>query len=236
MKKINFKFEDISFYVDNSWPYLSNIINIEINRLNNLNRKRFALIFFNSLLVLPLSQVIILLSSNRSSGFYYFLLFTVFIFGIYINSKTVYVHNNILSLKKENVDEEFIGQYKGIVNIQDKTKVELLRDFKSFFIEDKFEFFLKTSIENGIFDDNFKWLIDDKQKYPALFFHILQSKDILKKVGNRKNEIQIKSYATIFNKLFELNVNLTMYSKKELKIYDIEVIKKHFKEFLYFFE
>lgn len=236
MKKINFKFEDISFYVDNSWPYLSNIINIEINRLHNLNRKRFALIFFNSLLVLPLSQVIILLSSNRSSGFYYFLLFTVFIFGIYINSKTVYVHNNILSLKKENVDEEFIGQYKGIVNIQDKTKVELLRDFKSFFIEDKFEFFLKTSIENGIFDDNFKWLIDDKQKYPALFFHILQSKNILKKVGNRKNEIQIKSYATIFNKLFELNVNLTMYSKKELKIYDIEVIKKHFKEFLYFFE
>lgn len=238
MKKTNFKFEDISFYVDNSWPYLSNLINVEINRLHNLNRKRFALIFFNSLLILPLSQVIILLSSNKSNGFYYFLVLFVSMFGIYINSKTVYMHNNILSLKNKIVDEELelIGQYGEIINIQDITKVELLKEFKLFFIEDKFEFFLKTSIENGIFDDNFKWLIDNSQKYHVVFFHILSSKGILKQVGNGKNKIKKNNFVEVSNKLFDTKVDPSMYSKEQYKIIEQSIIEREYKEFNYLFK
>lgn len=238
MKKTNFKFEDISFYVDNSLPYLSNILNVEINRLHNLNRKRFAIIFFNALLILPLSQVIILLSSNKSNGFYYFLLFFVSMIGVYINSKTVYVHNNILNNRKVNSNEELsvIENYGNYINIDNKAKLEILSIYKMFFIEDKFDFFLKSSIDNGIFDKDFNWLISDLHKYPVIFFHILNSKGILKQVGNGKNTIKKNDFVEISNKLFDIKVDPSMYSKEQYKIIEQSIIEREYKEFNYLFK
>lgn len=185
MKKTNFKFEDISFYVDNSWPYLSNIINVEINRLHNLNRKRFALIFFNSLLILPLSQVIILLSSNKSNGFYYFLVLFVSMFGIYINSKTVYMHNNILSLKNKIVDEELLltEQYGNVIDIED---IKIEENNSNIEFDDEFKSWLITIVED------FK--ISNKKEFVVLLLFIKERIYPLK-----KDKWLIEKFNLIFN-------------------------------------
>ncbi|MBE9576971.1 hypothetical protein [Flavobacterium proteolyticum] len=171
MKKTNFKFEDISFYVDNLVPYISNKLNFKINRLHNLNRKRFALIFFSSLLILPFSQVIMLLLSNESNGFYYFLLFIVLIFGIYINSKLIYFHNNILNLKV-NRDEELLitERYGNVVDIEnikieESNHINILNDNTQF--DDKFKFWLKEVVK----DLN----ISSKKEFVVLLLFIKES-------------------------------------------------------------
>ena len=205
MKKTNFNFEDISFYVDNAWPYLSNKLNIEINRLHNLNRKRFALIFFSSLLMLPLSQIIMLLLSNESNGFYYFLLFTVLISGIYFNSKIIYTHNNILSLKNKIVDEELllIEQNGNVIDIED---IKIEKSNSNIEFDDEFKLWLNTIVED------FK--ISNKKEFVALLLFIKE------KIYPLKKDIWLIEK---FNLIF--NVEIKPQYVSHIRVTELEIIK-----------
>ncbi len=102
--------------------------------------------------------------------------------------------------------------------------------FKEFFNEGKYEDFKSKAIEVGIINKELKWIYSNVNTDAVVLFNILNENDFI------KPGYILKSYHDISNKVFELNVDYTMYSRPNLK----KFLKEHlsgsrYEKFLVFF-
>ncbi|MFN4152202.1 MAG: hypothetical protein ACK4IX_14770 [Candidatus Sericytochromatia bacterium] len=105
--------------------------------------------------------------------------------GVYINSKIIYVHNNILSLKNKIADEELLltEQYGNVIDIED-FKIEKSKSNIEF--DDEFKLWLNTIVED------FK--ISNKKEFVVLLLFIKEKIYPLK-----KDKWLIEKFNLIFN-------------------------------------